>query len=96
MKGLQEEKGEPGPQSRMHFEQRLRRMSELIKESLGEMGVERSEDQRNEMMNEVARALGSMSPEKRGEIVSGELFNSMIYSKSSEQLMDAARKFLAS
>lgn len=46
------------------MKRKMRRMSELIEESLAEMGVSGAsqEIERNEMMNQVARALGNLSP----------------------------------
>ena len=52
--------------------------------------------ERNEMMNQVARALGNLSPQKQNDEEMSSLFNTMIYSKSHDEVMSAAKKFLKS
>ncbi len=46
------------------------------------------------MMNEVARALGNFTPQRGDEPEIGELMNWIAFSKSSEEVMEATKKFL--
>ena len=75
---------------------RIKRTKELVEKSLREMGNNNGAFKRNSILNQVAYAIGNLEVKKHESSKLSNLFDTMIYSKNSEEVMHAARKFLES